>query len=104
MRKWDYRHQVLGQKWMTRRQIFVAVKWMELRFHLRPRKMWSILRTRDPFMRRQLLWTLRHCGAVWLAEVAEFLLPRRRARLIGRAAPSAKVSEPFPRALPVLDR
>lgn len=100
-RKWDYRHQVLGQKWMTRRQIFFAVKRMELRFHLRPARLRAILRTRDRFARRQLIWTLIHCGIVWIAEVVEFLLPRRRS--IHRRAVAGRLTAEIPRrSLPML--
>ena len=72
-RCWDYRHQVLGQKYLKRWQLFFWVKWMELWFHLRPHRLRAILRTRDRFRRRQLLWVLLHTGLVWLGEVLEFL-------------------------------
>lgn len=71
--KWDYRHQVLGQKYLRPWQLFLWVKWVELWFHLRPRRLWAILRTRDRFRRQQLLWVLLHVGFVWLGEVFEFL-------------------------------
>jgi anaerobic magnesium-protoporphyrin IX monomethyl ester cyclase len=72
-RYWDYRHQVLGQKHLTPWQLFWWVKWMELWFHLRPRRLRAILGTRNRFRRRQLLWVLLHTGLVWLGEVFEFL-------------------------------
>jgi anaerobic magnesium-protoporphyrin IX monomethyl ester cyclase len=75
-RKWDYRHQVLAQKHLTPRQLFAWVKWLELWFHLRPSRLWAILRTRDSFRRRQLLWVMRHSGMVWVGEVLEFLRDR----------------------------
>jgi anaerobic magnesium-protoporphyrin IX monomethyl ester cyclase len=71
--KWDYRHQVLGQKHLRPWQLFLGVKWAELWFHLRPRRLWALLRTRDRFRRRQLLWVLLHTGLVWVGEVLEFL-------------------------------
>src|SRR5262249_15520828 len=58
--KWDYRHQVLSQRHLRPWQLFLWVKWLELWFHLRPRQLLAILRTRDPFRRRQLLWVLHH--------------------------------------------
>jgi anaerobic magnesium-protoporphyrin IX monomethyl ester cyclase len=70
-RKWDYRHPVLEQKRLRPWQLFVGVKWLELSFHLR--RLGAILRTRDRFRRRQLLWVLLHIGLVWLGEVLEFL-------------------------------
>jgi anaerobic magnesium-protoporphyrin IX monomethyl ester cyclase len=72
-RKWDYRHQVLAQKYLRPWQLFVLVKWLELRFHLRPRRIWSIVRERDRLRRHQRMWVCRHIALVWLAEVFEFL-------------------------------
>jgi anaerobic magnesium-protoporphyrin IX monomethyl ester cyclase len=86
LRRWDYRHQVLAQRHMTRRQIFFAVKWMELLFHLR--RFPALLTTRNRFARRQLWWTLMHVGLVWAAEFLEFLVrPAPRIR-----KPSLRVS------------
>lgn len=67
--KWDYRHQILGQSNLSPWKIFLAVKWMEFCFHLRPRKLWAILKMKDRSLRRQLLWSLLHTGLVWLAEL-----------------------------------
>jgi anaerobic magnesium-protoporphyrin IX monomethyl ester cyclase len=82
-RKWDYRHQVLAQRHLRPWQLFLGVKWLELWFHLRPGRLWAILRAPDRFRRRQLLWVLWHIGLVWLGEVLLFLrdalLRRRRA-------------------------
>src|SRR5204862_1289363 len=72
-RKWDYRHQVLAQKHLKPWQLFARVKWLELWFHLRPSRLWGILRSRDRFRRRQILWVMGHIGVVWLGEVLEFL-------------------------------
>jgi anaerobic magnesium-protoporphyrin IX monomethyl ester cyclase len=111
-RKWDYRHQVLGQNYLRPWQLFVGVKWLELCFHLRPRRLWAILRTRDRFRRRQLFWCLLHTGRVWVGEVVEFLrdglrrrrlhpgslaeaVPqRRRGRLAEAVAPQGQVRHP----------
>jgi anaerobic magnesium-protoporphyrin IX monomethyl ester cyclase len=86
--KWDYRHQVLGQKHLRTWQLFLWVKWIELWFHLRPRRLWAILSTRENFLRRQLLWVLLHIGQVWVGEVVEFLRTAfscRRRNLPGKA-------------------
>lgn len=72
-RKWDYRHQVLGQTRLRPWQLFAAVKWLEMRFHLRLCKLREMLLSGDRFRRRQCAWTLFHTGLVWLAEVWEFL-------------------------------
>lgn len=73
LQKWDYRHQVLGQKRVKPWQLFLRVKWLELRFHLRPGRLWAMIREREPFRRRQQLWGLWHTGLVWLAEAGEFV-------------------------------
>jgi anaerobic magnesium-protoporphyrin IX monomethyl ester cyclase len=72
-RKWDYRHQVLGQRHLAPWQLFAAVKWLELRFHVRPGRLWDLVRTRSRLRRQQLLWSLRHIGMVWLGEIVEFV-------------------------------
>src|SRR5262249_23813389 len=81
-RKWDYRHQVLAQRRLKPWQLFLAVKWLELCYHLRPARLWAIFRERDRLRRRQWLWVYLHVGLVWLAEVAEFV----RAALSGPRA------------------
>jgi anaerobic magnesium-protoporphyrin IX monomethyl ester cyclase len=90
-RKWDYRHQVLGQKYLRPWQLFLWVKLLELWFHLRPRKLWALLRTRDRLRRRQQRWVLLHIGLVWLGEVVQFLrgaFTRRRGRRRGGTQPT----------------
>jgi len=67
--KWDYRHQILAQRNLSPWKIFWAVKWLEVRLHSRPGKLWSILRTQDSFNRRQLLWSFIHTTLVWFAEI-----------------------------------
>lgn len=86
--KWDYRHQVLAEEKLRPWQLFLAVKWLELCFHLRPARVLSILRERDPFRRKQLLWTAMHTGAVWGGEIAEFV---RRSLLRRKASRRAEV-------------
>jgi anaerobic magnesium-protoporphyrin IX monomethyl ester cyclase len=81
LQKWDYRHQVLGQRHLRPWQLFLWVKWVELWFHLRPRQLLALRRLRDRFYRRQVFWVLLHIGLVWLGEVLEFVrdaLRRRR--------------------------
>ena len=81
--KWDYRHQVLAQRHLRPWQLFLAVKWLELWFHLRPHRLWALLRPRDRFRQRQRWWVLLHIGLVWVGEVLEFIRDacRRRPRL-----------------------
>ncbi len=53
--KWDYRHQILAQKHLRPWQLFLAAKWLELRFHLTPGRLWSLLAKGDRSMRHQRL-------------------------------------------------
>ena len=101
--KWDYRHQVLAEERMRPWQLFLAVKWLELWFHLRPGKVWSVLTDRDASRHHQLLWCARHTGLVWFAEAVEFVvrgfLGRRRSP---RITPERGRIPDRPRPLPVL--
>ena len=76
-RKWDYRHQVLAQKYLRPWQLFLGVKWLEFSFHLNPAKLLRAISGRDPFMRRQLGWSMTHTSLVWLAEIWEFFFATR---------------------------
>ena len=67
------------------------MKWLELCFHLRPRRLWDLLRYRDPFRRRQLLWTYFHIGMVWLGEIGEFIGRRFFIRQLRRTTKVDKV-------------
>jgi anaerobic magnesium-protoporphyrin IX monomethyl ester cyclase len=71
--KWDYRHQVLRQSGLRPWQLFLAVKWLEVTFHLRWRRLRSLFAGTDPGRRRQLQWGTRRAAFVWLGEVLEFL-------------------------------
>ncbi len=83
-RHWDYRHQVLEQQHLRPWQLFAAVKWLELSFHLRPRRLRRLLLTRDRSRRRQGWWTARHTAIVWLMEIVEFV---RRVRFVPNPQP-----------------
>jgi anaerobic magnesium-protoporphyrin IX monomethyl ester cyclase len=73
-RKWDYRHQVLAQNHLAPWQLFARVKWLEWCFHLRPRRLWAILREPNRDRLRMRMWVYLHIGLVWLAEILEFVL------------------------------
>lgn len=96
-RRWDYRHQVLEEPALRPWQLFLAVKLLELAFHLRPRRLWRMLRDSDRFMRRQLRWTAVHIGGVWLGEIVEFVLGTRvvrHGRPLGARGAGPRVSPP----------
>lgn len=67
--KWDYRHQVLAQKHLSPLQLFLAVKWLEMRVHARFGRMRAIWRISDRFLRRQLIWCQFHTTLVWICEL-----------------------------------
>jgi anaerobic magnesium-protoporphyrin IX monomethyl ester cyclase len=67
--KWDYRHQILWQPKLSPWKVFLGAKLIEACVHARPGKLWSILRTRDRFLRKQLIWCFFHTTAVYWAEV-----------------------------------
>ena len=80
LRRWDYRNQVLAQQHLRPWQLFLGVKWLELRFHLRPRRLWRLLFDHDRRRRREAWWTHWHTGLVWLMEIVEFAGRTRFAR------------------------
>jgi anaerobic magnesium-protoporphyrin IX monomethyl ester cyclase len=100
-RRWDYRNQVLEQQHLRPWQLFLAVKWLELRFHLRPGRLRRLLLAADPVRRREAWWTMRHTGVVWLMEIVDFVtwarFSRHRRRLFEvqpppRPQPGARVA------------
>jgi hypothetical protein len=78
--QWDYRHQVLAQDHLKPWQLFLGVKWLELSFHLRPRRLRRLLFGRDRARRREAWWTMRHTTMVWLMETLDFVRHVRFAR------------------------
>ena len=76
--KWDYRHQVLGTRYLRPWQIFLMVKATELIVQLRPRALWRLLCYRDSARRRAYRWCFRNAGFVWLAEIFEFFFQSSR--------------------------
>ena len=71
--KWDYRHQVLGTRYLRPWQIFLMVKATEVIIQLRPHGLSRLLFYRDKAQRRALRWCYRYAGRVWFAEIWEFL-------------------------------
>jgi anaerobic magnesium-protoporphyrin IX monomethyl ester cyclase len=69
--RWDYRHQVLASPRLRPWELFTAVKLLELRFQLDPRRLRRTL-FGSRFDRQQWTWVVRHIGLVWLAEIGEF--------------------------------
>lgn len=94
--RWDYRHQVLAGPRLRPWQLFAAVKAIELRFHLDPRRVRRAL-FGSPFDRRQWMWVVRHIGLVWLAEIGEFVW-----RSLTQARRVTRVTRRTRRALPQL--
>ncbi|HWE36252.1 MAG TPA: radical SAM protein [Isosphaeraceae bacterium] len=79
--RWDYRHQVLAEGRLRPWRLFLAVKRLELGFHLTPARLGRLLRERDRGRRRQRSWVHRHIAMVWVAEVVEFAVRAAAGRL-----------------------
>lgn len=71
--KWDYRHQIIAQPSLSPWEMFFAVKWLELRLHVRAGRLRSFLKLKNRFSRQQLLWTFRHTTLLWLGETVSGL-------------------------------
>lgn len=102
--KWDYRHQVIGQRDMTPLRIFLHVKWMELCFHVRPGRLLRAVFDRDRLRRQEQRWVMLHIGGVWIMEIMDFTLTwigrmRITAAKSGRAAAPSLAAHGQRRAL-----
>lgn len=78
--KWDYRHQVLGTRYLKPWQILVLVKLTELAMQMRPRALFRLLADRDQARRRAYRWCVRNAAQVWLDEIHDFLFRSARPR------------------------
>lgn len=76
LEKWDCRHQVVGLKGLTRTQLFYGAKFVELVYHLHPRRLWRAMTSRDRRLRRQFTFAYRHVAGVFWDEVLEYLRGR----------------------------
>jgi len=87
IRKWDYRHQVVGVKHLSPGQLFIGVKLVELLYHLHPRRLWRILTVPDRALRHQLRFAFLHTSVVFVYELFERAMGSLRRRA---AAPVAE--------------
>ncbi|HEY8696324.1 MAG TPA: radical SAM protein [Rhizomicrobium sp.] len=81
--KWDYRHQVLGTRYLKPWQIFALVKLTEVIIHLRPKALARLIGDRDGARRRAFRWCIRNASGVWLDEILEFLFRNRPRKGLG---------------------
>ena len=93
--KWDYRHQIIAQPNLSPWKMFFAVKWLELRFHARPGRLWSILKMKNRFLRRQLLRSSFHTTLLWVGEVFTWF----GELLLGATRPSKRIPKHLRQAL-----
>lgn len=93
---WDYRHQILHEPQMKPWELFLGVKWLELRFHMRTTRLKRMLTEHDAQRRQQLWWAISHTGLVWLGEVIEFALTARSRRASKDARTLNAVAKPRP--------
>jgi anaerobic magnesium-protoporphyrin IX monomethyl ester cyclase len=78
--RWDYRHQVLATRRLSRAQLFWLVKAVEVAYHGRPGAVRRLLGHRDPAVRRLLRHSFVHTTEVYWAEIAEFVADALRGR------------------------
>ena len=76
--KWDYRHQLLGTRYLRPWQLFASVKLTELIMHLRPRVLLRALFYSGQHRRRAYRWCMLRASRVWRHELMEFLQRRGR--------------------------
>jgi anaerobic magnesium-protoporphyrin IX monomethyl ester cyclase len=76
--KWDYRHQVIGVKYLSPGQLFAGVKLVELIYHLHPGRLWRALTEPANDFRRHFGFAYRHISLVFLYEVFEFFADRMK--------------------------
>jgi anaerobic magnesium-protoporphyrin IX monomethyl ester cyclase len=91
--KWDYRHQVLGTRYLKPWHIFLLVKATELAVQLRPRALWRVLFYPDAAQRRAYRWCFRNAGRVWRREVYEFFF--KSTRIANRQSLANYAGEPI---------
>jgi anaerobic magnesium-protoporphyrin IX monomethyl ester cyclase len=81
--KWDYRHQVLGTRYLKPWQILLLVKIMEFIVQTRPRAVARLLAYRDRAQRRAYRWCVRNAAGVWRDEIHDFLFRSAHQRGLG---------------------
>jgi anaerobic magnesium-protoporphyrin IX monomethyl ester cyclase len=100
--KWDYRHQVLGTRYLKRWQILLLVKTMEFIVQMRPRAIVRLLTDTDRARRRAFRWCVRNAAGVWLDEIHDFVF--RTAHRGGLGSLREFWGEPIAREAPLTPR
>jgi anaerobic magnesium-protoporphyrin IX monomethyl ester cyclase len=77
-RKWDYKHQVLGARFMPPWRVFLWVKLMEFVMQMRPRALLRLVTLEDPKIRHAQRWYYQMGRRVWFHEVIGFLFRDKR--------------------------
>lgn len=81
--KWDYRHQVLGTRYLKPWQILVMVKIMEFVVQMRPRAIARLIGYKDRAHRRAYRWCVRNAAGVWIDEIHDFFVRSAHRRALG---------------------
>lgn len=77
-RRWDYKHQVLANRFVPAWRTFFTIKLIEVLVQVRPKALRRTLWHPDPTARHGMRWYARMGRRVWLHEIACFLFRDRR--------------------------
>jgi anaerobic magnesium-protoporphyrin IX monomethyl ester cyclase len=80
LRKWDYKHQVLGSGKMAPWRLLIWTKLIEAAVQLRPKSLWRVLAHPDPGLRQAMRWYYRMGRKVWPYELWNFVFRDRRTK------------------------
>lgn len=76
--RWDYRHQILSITTLSPQQLFFAVKIVECLYHFHPRRLWRMLVTSDPSMRKLFRFSFWHITITFWSEITDFITTHRK--------------------------
>jgi anaerobic magnesium-protoporphyrin IX monomethyl ester cyclase len=77
---WDYKHQVLENRYMSPWQVFWGAKLIEAVVQLRPRALWRVIGDYDASLRAAMRWYFNIGRRVWFHEIFSFLRRSLRRR------------------------
>jgi anaerobic magnesium-protoporphyrin IX monomethyl ester cyclase len=78
LRLWDYKHQVLGSRYVAPWRVFAWVKLIEAAVQARPKALWRTFLQPDRHLRHGMRWYSKIGLRVWFHEVRSFFFHERR--------------------------
>ncbi|MDR2171114.1 MAG: magnesium-protoporphyrin IX monomethyl ester anaerobic oxidative cyclase [Planctomycetaceae bacterium] len=79
-RKWDYKHQVLANKYLPVWLIFLCSKLIEVMMQARPKALYRLLFQKDARLRNAMKWYTRIGRRVWFTEWYQFFFETKLAK------------------------